>query len=182
LLWRVVPVPALCFDGDKAGIKAAWRAAEMAFPLLSPGHSLGFVFLPDGMDPDDVLRLKGSDALRHALQSPKPLLDAVWERALAENDRSTPERSAKMETDLLKLVDSIGDGAVRSHDRQAIKDRVRDLLRAPRDMRTLRLQNGIWRSGASAATLMAAVASLQASSEELRQLREEGCYDNDVMN
>src|SRR5690606_5632985 len=68
MLWRMVPVPILCFDGDAAGQKAALRAAVRALPLLTPGHSLAFATLPQGQDPDDLVRTKGPDAFQALLQ------------------------------------------------------------------------------------------------------------------
>ena len=62
MLWRMTEKPLLCFDGDSAGQKAAMRAALRALPLLKPGHSLQFVTLPDGQDPDDLV--KGSRVRR----------------------------------------------------------------------------------------------------------------------
>src|SRR3546814_617253 len=59
LIWRMVPVPILCFDGDAAGQKAAMRAAMRALPLLRPGFSLSFATLPAGQDPDDIVRARG---------------------------------------------------------------------------------------------------------------------------
>ena len=56
LLWRLSPTPILCFDGDSAGQKAAVRAALRALPHVGPGRSLGFVTLPAGQDPDDLIR------------------------------------------------------------------------------------------------------------------------------
>src|SRR5262245_6689643 len=59
LLWRMAPEPILCFDGDAAGRRAAFRAVETVLPLLKPGYSLQFAFLPDGLDPDDFVRQHG---------------------------------------------------------------------------------------------------------------------------
>ena len=56
LLWKMADEPILCFDGDKAGQKAAWRAADLALPHLKPGKSLRFALLPEGQDPDDLAR------------------------------------------------------------------------------------------------------------------------------
>ena len=63
LLWRMAPEPTLCFDGDAAGRRAAFRAVETALPHLQPGHSIQFAFLPDGLDPDDLVRQHGASAL-----------------------------------------------------------------------------------------------------------------------
>src|SRR5690606_26993534 len=79
LLWRIADKPILCFDGDAAGRRAAMRAAARALPLLRPGHSLQFVTLPAGMDPDDLLRASGREALAALLAKPVSLLDALWQ-------------------------------------------------------------------------------------------------------
>ncbi len=59
LLWRMAPEPILCFDGDSAGRKAAFRAVDTLLPLIEPGRSMSFAFLPDGLDPDDLVRATG---------------------------------------------------------------------------------------------------------------------------
>ena len=56
LMWRLANEPILCFDGDEAGKKAAWRAIDTVLPELHPGFSLRFAFLPDGQDPDDLIQ------------------------------------------------------------------------------------------------------------------------------
>ena len=61
LLWRFAPEPILCFDGDSAGRKAADRAIEIALPWLKPGQSVAFAFLPEGLDPDDLVRQQGAE-------------------------------------------------------------------------------------------------------------------------
>ena len=66
LLWRVSSEPVLCFDGDGAGQRAAYRSIERALPLLKAGRSFRFALLEGGQDPDDILREKGAPALRHA--------------------------------------------------------------------------------------------------------------------
>src|SRR6185437_9271793 len=59
LIWKMANEPILCFDGDKAGIRAAYRGADMALPRLAPGKSLRFAFLPEGQDPDDLYKARG---------------------------------------------------------------------------------------------------------------------------
>ena len=63
LLWKMAEEPILCFDGDRAGRKAAYRAIDMALPLIGPGRSLGFALLPEGEDPDDLVRSGGREAI-----------------------------------------------------------------------------------------------------------------------
>ncbi len=73
LLWRITPEPMLCFDGDGAGQRAAFRAVDTALPHLKPGASLMFAFLPDGLDPDDLVRQQGPQAFETALARARPL-------------------------------------------------------------------------------------------------------------
>ena len=129
ILWRTTPEPILCFDGDEAGLKAAYRALDLALPRLTPGHSLRFAFLPQGKDPDDLLRGEGAEAVRAVVAAAEPMLDVLWRRALAENDRATPERKAAFERDLRQQVGAISDEGVRRHYLDALRDRF-DQLRS----------------------------------------------------
>ena len=102
LLWRLNGEPILCFDGDSAGRKAAFRAIETALPHLKPGQSLKFAFLPDGLDPDDLLRQEGSDAMQAVLERTRPFADVLWDREWDAGDWSTPERRAQFEQKLAR--------------------------------------------------------------------------------
>ena len=74
------PEPILCFDGDSAGQKAGFRAIDTVLPHLKPGFSVGFAFLPGGLDPDDLIRQQGADAMREVLADAKPLVDLLFAR------------------------------------------------------------------------------------------------------
>ncbi len=115
LLWRMSEEPILCFDGDAAGRKAAFRAVETALPLLKPGFSVRFVFLPGGLDPDDLVRQKGPEAFASELGKTRALFDVLWEREAQGQDLSTPEQRAAFEAHLKAMVAKIGDAAVRGH-------------------------------------------------------------------
>jgi DNA primase len=115
LLWRIAPEPVLCFDGDTAGLKAAYRALDLALPHLQPGHSLSFALLPEGQDPDDLLRAEGAGAVQAVVAGARPMAEVLWQRALAGNDRATPERRARFEADLRSLINTIGDETVKKH-------------------------------------------------------------------
>src|SRR6185436_20309344 len=81
LLWRMVPEPILCFDGDAAGRRAAFRAVETVLPHLKPGYSVQFAFLTDGLDPDDFIRQHGATAFQEILDNrSSPLFDVLIER------------------------------------------------------------------------------------------------------
>ena len=128
LLWRMAPEPTLCFDGDAAGLKAAYRALDLALPLLKPGHSLKFALLPEGQDPDDLLKAEGPDAVKAVVEAAQPLSEVLWQRALAENDRATPERKAQFERDLRNLINQIGDEVVKKHYLADVQERLRGLF------------------------------------------------------
>jgi DNA primase len=108
-LWRLVPVPILCFDGDKAGQKAAVRAAQRALPMVGPGRSLRFVTLPGGQDPDDLIRTGGRAAFENALQSAIPLVDLLWTHEQLATPLDTPEMRAGLRRRLAELAAGIAD-------------------------------------------------------------------------
>src|SRR5256886_84981 len=78
LLWKMAGEPILCFDGDRAGQKAAWRAADLALPQLKPGKSLRFALLPEGQDPDDLARSGGRAAIAEVISAARGLADVIW--------------------------------------------------------------------------------------------------------
>jgi DNA primase len=124
LLWRAGPEPILCFDGDAAGIRAAWRACERALPLIEPGKSLFFVLLPDGMDPDDVVRVRGAQAMRDMLVSARPLVDLLWMRELEAEPLDTPERRAGFEARLMAAAGQIRHPGVKRAYERELRDRL----------------------------------------------------------
>lgn len=124
LLWRSVPEPVLCFDGDHAGFKASMRAIERALPLLRPAHSLRFAYLPDGEDPDSFVRKRGGAAFRGLIDKALPLSTALWETALSVATVDTPERRAGFRKHLFGLVGTIRDSTVREFYRSDIETRL----------------------------------------------------------
>ena len=126
LLWRMCPEPILCFDGDSAGQKAGFRAIDTVLPHLKPGLSVSFAFMPGGLDPDDLIRQQGADAMRDVLQRARPLVDLLFAREWGSGSWSTPERRANLEQRLRKLVATIEDASVREHYSQAIRNRLRE--------------------------------------------------------
>jgi len=130
LLWRMADEPVLCFDGDEAGGRAAYRAAESALALLTPGKSLRFAYLPGGMDPDDLIRSEGAGSMRSVLEQAKPLIDVIWSRETGAGDWSTPERRAALEARLRALYQTIAEPTVRNYYARAFKDRLFHMFRA----------------------------------------------------
>ncbi|RIK95315.1 MAG: DNA primase [Proteobacteria bacterium] len=115
LLWRTVPEPTLCFDGDAAGRRAAARAMERALPGLAPGHSLRFLLLPQGEDPDSLVQAQGAAAFAALQAGSKSLADMLWSTLLEAYPTDTPERRAAFDEAIKKTVARIADHRVRSH-------------------------------------------------------------------
>jgi DNA primase len=128
LIWRMVPVPLLCFDGDAAGQKAAMRAAMRALPLLRPGFSLAFATLPPGQDPDDIVRARGAEGFTALLDEAQPLVERLWAHEVAAGPLATPEERAALKTRLLAHADAIEDADVRHHYREAFRERLDTLF------------------------------------------------------
>jgi DNA primase len=124
LLWKMADEPILCFDGDKAGQKAAWRAADMALPNLKPGKSLRFALLPEGQDPDDLARSGGRGAIEEVISAARGLADVIWSREIEGGTFATPERRAALEARIRELSNGIGDEAVRRYYRQDFSERL----------------------------------------------------------
>jgi len=131
-LWRLAPEPVLCFDGDAAGKRAALRALHRALPLLKPGHSLRFVTLPAGEDPDSLIRNSGATAFRELLAAAKPLAEMLWQSELAAKTVETPERRADLEHRVMAYAGQIADRAVQSEYRRFLRDKLFALGRIPR--------------------------------------------------
>ena len=128
LLWRMSPEPVLCFDGDNAGIKAAHRAIDLALPALKPGFSLRFAVLPEGKDPDDLVKSSGPQAFQAVLDDARPLADMLWARETASGVFDTPERRAELEARLKQMTALIGDENVRRHYAQDVRDRIQQFF------------------------------------------------------
>jgi DNA primase len=123
-LWRLAPEPVLCFDGDTAGQRAALRALRRALPLLKPGHSLRFVTLPTGEDPDSLIRTSGAPAFADLLRAAKPLAEMLWHSELDAKSIATPERRADLDHRLMAHADTIGDRTVQAEYRRFLRDRL----------------------------------------------------------
>jgi DNA primase len=128
LLWRMADEPILCFDGDGAGRRAAYRAVDLALPLLKPGKSLKFASLPEGQDPDDLVRAGGREAIDEVIGAARPLAHVLWMRETETHGLDTPERRAAFEARLGEVTGAIGDDTVRKYYRQDFGDRLRQMF------------------------------------------------------
>ena len=113
-MWWLDPAPILCFDGDSAGQKAAIRAAMRALPQLAPERTLRFVALPQGQDPDDLLRSGGRSALDGLFEDPQPLVERLWQHERDAAPLTTPEARAGLRQRLIEHSQAIGDRSLAS--------------------------------------------------------------------
>jgi DNA primase len=128
LMWRMADEPTLCFDGDDAGRRAAYRAIDLALPLVTPGKSLKFATLPDGQDPDDLVRSGGGDAVGDVLAASRPLAEMLWAREIEAGPFATPERRAALEARLREVTATVGDETVRRYYQADLSARLRRLF------------------------------------------------------
>jgi len=141
LLWRLADEPVICFDGDSAGRRAAFRAVDRLLPLIAAGRSFRFAFLPEGADPDDLVRAGGRAAMEAVIAEARPLVDVIWAREVEAAPADTPERRAALEARLDAAVEAMTDERVRKAYRSELRDRFFNLMRpaagrGPRSART----------------------------------------------
>ncbi|MCG8508755.1 MAG: DNA primase [Rhodospirillales bacterium] len=133
VLWKIVPEPVLCFDGDTAGRKAALRVAERALPLLKAGFGMRFAELPGGEDPDSLIASKGRESMEGVVANAQAYSDVLWRMEAGDRQIRTPEDFAALQKRLEAKANQIGDPIVRSHFLSFLKSRVWEGTRAARD-------------------------------------------------
>ncbi|WP_273756341.1 DNA primase [Bartonella sp. MM73XJBT] len=129
LLWQMAADPILCFDGDDAGLKAAFRVADRVLPLLKAGVSVRFVLLPQGKDPDEIISASGAQLFSSFLQKAIPLIELLWWRSTYGKNFETPEARAALEKQLKQQIFTIKDEDIRRYYLQDIKKRLFDFFR-----------------------------------------------------
>jgi DNA primase len=145
LLWKMADEPLLCFDGDSAGLRAAYRAVDLAMPRLKPGKSLKFAILPQGQDPDDLVRSGGREAVSDVIGAARPLADMLWARETEGHSFDTPERRAALEARVNEVTTAIGDEAVRRYYRQDFSARLSQFFAPAQAPRREPRLGGNWR-------------------------------------
>jgi len=122
LMWRMAPEPIIALDGDTAGLRAAMRVIDIALPLLEAGQSLRFALMPEGMDPDDLIKQKGASAMQALLDQAIPMVQLLWRRETEGRVFDSPERKAGLDKALREKIKLIQDPSIRSHYGEAIKE------------------------------------------------------------
>lgn len=133
MMWRIADEPIIALDGDTAGLRAAHRVIDLALPLLEAGKSLRFAIMPEGQDPDDLLRAKGAPAVQAVLDGALPMVQLLWQRETEGRVFDSPERRAALDKALRKKIKLIRDPSIYSHYGQAIKDLRWQLFNPRRD-------------------------------------------------
>ncbi|UAB89936.1 DNA primase [Ruegeria sp. SCSIO 43209] len=173
LLWRISDEPIIALDGDTAGLRAAMRAVDLALPLLEAGKSLRFALMPEGKDPDDLLRAEGSGAVQDVLDAAIPMVKLLWQRETEGKVFDSPERKAALDKSLREKIKLIRDPSIRSHYGQEIKDLRWQLFRPQRQSQNRPWQpRGKWQPQAQPATPGARASFLASAENADIQLRE----------
>lgn len=122
MLWRIAPEPIVCLDGDAAGLRAAYRVIGIALPLLEAGRSLRFALMPEGKDPDDLIRAEGAGAMQKVLDAAMPMVDLLWRQETEGRVFDSPERRAALDKALADRTALIRDPGLKRHYDDALKD------------------------------------------------------------
>lgn len=152
MLWRISPEPVIALDGDAAGLNAARRLVDLALPLLAAGRSLRFCLLPQGRDPDDLIRAEGARAMQALIEGAGPMIELLWTRETEGLVLDSPERRAALDARLRRLLETISDTSVRAHYRAEFRDRRAALFAPSAPRRGARARpSARWRAGSGGA-------------------------------
>ena len=124
LLFRSTDTVICCYDGDRAGREAAWRALETALPYMNDGRQLRFMFLPDGEDPDTLVRKEGKEAFEARMEQAMPLSSFLFDSLLPQVDLSTRDGKARLSTLALPLISQIPGETLRIYMRQELGNKL----------------------------------------------------------
>ncbi|GMV29892.1 MAG: DNA primase [Rhodanobacteraceae bacterium] len=112
-----------CFDGDRAGRQAAWRAAESVLPRMRDGRQAHFLFLPDGEDPDSLIRQEGSAGFEERLAGATPLSEFFFAHQESGTDLRSADGRARLAERCKELIGSIPEGAFRDRMQEMLTDK-----------------------------------------------------------
>ena len=120
LMWRISPEPIIALDGDKAGLRAAYRLIDLSLPLLRTGKALRFSIMPEGKDPDDLIRNEGASVFKNLIDEAVPMVDLIWKRETEGKSFDSPERRAGLDKSLSDAIALIKDKNLKNHYRDAL--------------------------------------------------------------
>jgi DNA primase len=112
-LFRITPRLVFCFDGDRAGREAAWRALKAVLPFMEEGRQAGFLMLPDGEDPDTLVRSGGAEAFEQRVADAQPLSEYLFAELRGQTDLSSPEGRARLAELAGPLIAKLPEGVYR---------------------------------------------------------------------
>ncbi len=165
LLWQMHDEPVIALDGDEAGFRAAVRVAELSLPLQEAGKSLRFCMMPEGMDPDDLIRSGGTAAMQRQIKESLPLLQLLWRRETEGRSFDSPERRANLDSSLRAAVGRVRDPSLRRHYNDEIFHLLRSLSDARRPARRTGNRPGAGWSGQAAGPMAATKTSALVSAD-----------------
>jgi DNA primase len=169
LMWRICPEPIIALDGDAAGLRAAMRLIDIALPLLEAGKSLRFCLLPQGLDPDDLIRASGAAAMQGLLDQARPMVSLLWQREVDGKVFDSPERRAALDASLRHALNSIRDRSVKNHYEAAIRALRAELFASGRRSFGQAGKRADWRKPAALPATPGAKSSLLAQESVGRQ-------------
>lgn len=120
LMWRISPEPIIALDGDKAGLRAAYRLIDLSLPLLQTGKALRFSIMPEGKDPDDLIRNEGASLFKNLIDEAVPMVDLIWRRETEGKSFDSPERRAGLDKSLSDVIELIKEKNLKNHYRDAL--------------------------------------------------------------
>jgi DNA primase len=131
-MWRMHPEPVVALDGDKAGLRAAFRVIDLAMPLLQAGQSLRFALMPEGKDPDDLIKEEGRAGMRAVLEAAVPMVTLLWQRETEGKIFDSPERRAMLDKSLRAAITPIKDASIKRHYGEILNDMRWELFQSKR--------------------------------------------------
>ena len=132
LLWRLHDEPIIALDGDQAGQRAALRVVDLALPLIEAGKALRIAMMPAGLDPDDLIKAQGREAMQKVLDGAQPMVNLIWARETEGRVFDSPERRAALDKRLREAISRIKDPSIKAHYGEEFKALRQDLFSAGR--------------------------------------------------
>lgn len=173
LCWRVHNEPIIALDGDTAGLRAAMRVIDLALPLLEAGKSLRFCLMPEGLDPDDLIRAQGAGAMQRLLDKSLPLAQLLWRRETEGKTFDSPERKAALDQSLRNAIKLIRDPSIRRHYGDEINRLRRTLFDGPRQAKGKQQRFAPWNKSPQSPTVETKASALAVAGAPFEeQLRE----------